>query len=103
MKASNLVSGTVSRKNPYFNVVELSKNKRLGVEVVKKLNKPLIRRQSAPKTYDLNASIYIWKKEHLIKSKKLLNKHTILFEMPPERSFDIDDKFDFNLVNKLKK
>ena len=90
-------------KNPYFNVVELSKNKRLGVEVVKKLNKPLIRRQSAPKTYDLNASIYIWKKEHLIKSKKLLNKHTILFEMPPERSIDIDDKFDFNLVNKLKK
>ena len=53
-------------------------------------------------TYDLNASIYIWRRSHLL-IKKLLNKDTALFMMPPERSIDIDDEFDLKIVKNLKK
>ncbi len=101
-KASNLVSATISRKNPYFNIVEFDKKRGLGVKTAKKLINPILRRQSAPVTYDLNASIYIWRRNHLLTKKRLLNKNTALFIMPPERSIDIDDAFDLKIVERLK-
>ena len=33
-----------------------------------------LRRQDTPLTYDLNASIYIWKRESLVKNKRLIQK-----------------------------
>ena len=36
------------------------KNKKF--DYVKKLKKKILRRQDAPKVYEMNASIYIWKK-----------------------------------------
>ena len=102
-KASNLVSASISRKNPYFNIVEFDKKRGLGVKTAKKLTYPILRRQSAPVTYDLNASIYIWRRNHLLTKKRLLNKDTALFMMPPERSLDIDDEFDLKIVRNLKK
>ena len=52
-----------ARKNPYFNIVEV-KNSR--VQLVKKKSQNILRRQDTPKTYDLNASIYIWKRNTLL-------------------------------------
>jgi len=94
-KADNLVSVTESRKNPYFNIVEL-KNSR--VQLIKKKSQNVLRRQAAPKTYDLNASIYIWKREVLLKKKTLYQKKTVLYEMPQERSFDLDNKTDLEII-----
>ena len=68
-KACNLVSASISRKNPYFNIVKFDKKSGLGVKTVNKLPYPIFRRQSAPKTYDLNASIYIWRRSHLLIKK----------------------------------
>ena len=104
-----LISGTKSKKNPYFNMVEVINNK---VKFVKILKKQVFRRQDAPTTYDLNASIYIWNRNALINSnsksiiKKLeteTNKKTVLYEMPDSRSIDIDSKLDFELVEFLLK
>ena len=58
--ADNLFSVNESRRNPYFNIVEKKQGR---VRIVKKLKKYVIRRQNAPKTYDMNASIYIWKRK----------------------------------------
>ena len=106
-----LVTGTKSKKNPYFNVVEMVNNK---VKKVKKLKKKIFRRQDAPVTYDMNASIYIYRRKVLVNSK--VNSRTvidalehgskdkaILYEMPISRSIDIDSEYDFRLVEFLLK
>lgn len=99
-KANILISGSKSKKNPYFNMVELVNEK---PHVVKKLDNQPYRRQDAPVTYDMNASIYIWKKEAILSSDKLFGSKTSLYVMPEERSIDIDNPLDFEIVEYLLK
>jgi len=99
-KSDNLFSVNESRKNPYFNMVEL-KNKK--VRLIKKYKKYLYRRQDAPVTYDMNASIYIWKRSIILRSNNLFRKKTSIYIMPQERSIDIDNKFELNMVKYLLK
>lgn len=96
-KASNLFSVTDAKKNPYFNMVEFKNNKFDLVVPGKKITS----RQTAPKVYEMNASIYIWKRNYLLKSKTLFGDKTVLFYMPQERSIDIDSNFDFKMVKEL--
>tara|TARA_B100000945_G_C20170083_1_gene497296 strand:- start:385 stop:654 length:270 start_codon:yes stop_codon:yes gene_type:complete len=82
-------------------MVEL-KNKRINL--VKKNGKGIINsRQDAPNVYDVNASIYIWKRKSIIKKNKIINSKTAIFEMPYERSIDIDSNIDWTLVEFLLK
>ena len=92
---NNLISGSEAKKNPYFNQIILKKNK---VNIVCKPKKRIPSRQLAPKIYDLNASIYIWRRKKLIKSKNLIDSKTGFFEMKTEKSLDIDSELDFKLV-----
>ena len=94
-KYHNLVSGSDSRKNPFFNQVFKKQNR---ISLVKNTKKRIVSRQLAPKVFDLNASIYIWKRYTLLNNKKLINKKTGIFKMKAERSIDIDDKLDFKIV-----
>ena len=96
----NLFTVTKAYKNPYFNQVEY-KNKNL--QIVKKSKKVINTRQAAPNVYDMNASIYIFRRSFLIKKNKVINTKTEIFLMPRERSIDIDDKFDLCLVKLLLK
>tara|TARA_B100000963_G_C22543904_1_gene633516 strand:+ start:436 stop:1143 length:708 start_codon:yes stop_codon:yes gene_type:complete len=98
--ASILLSGCVSRKNPYYNIIEIKKNK---IKRVKLMKKKIFRRQDAPKTYDLNAAIYIWKRKSLVNFKSFYDKKTVLYEMPQKRSFDIDSETDFKIAETLLK
>ena len=99
-KANILITGCKSKKNPYFNIVEVIKNK---LQRVKMLKKNIYRRQDAPKTYDCNASIYIWKKKSLVNFKSFYKVKTAFYEMPESRSIDIDSELDFKLVEFLLK
>lgn len=92
--ASNVFSVTESSHNPYFCVVEKNNDK---INLVKKLNKPLTRRQDAPITYDMNGSIYVWKKDALFSENPLFNDKTNIYIMPKYRSIDIDDLYDLIL------
>ena len=96
-QTENLFSVSDARKNPYYNMVEI-KNKK--VSLIKKLDKKnyFNRRQSAPKVFDMNASIYIWKRSRLIRSDKLFSRNTDIYIMPQSRSIDIDSYFDLNLI-----
>ena len=93
----NLVSATYSRKSPYFNIVQ-KKNK--TITLIKKHNKNFLRRQDTPITFDLNASIYIWKRDFLIKNPSIFQKKTSIYIMSKSKSFDIDDLDDLK-INKL--
>ena len=99
-KADILITASESKKNPYFNIVEI-RNKR--VKIIKNTKNFFFRRQDAPKTFDMNASIYIWTRKALLNFKSLNNKKTILYEMPAARSIDIDSKLDFKIVEFLLK
>ena len=67
----------------------------------KKLDKGVARRQDAPKTYDMNASIYIWKRDSILGDDSLFGNKTGLYIMPEERSIDIDTELDFEFVEFL--
>jgi len=106
-KADILITGSQSRHNPYFNIVEVVNGR---VQIAKELKKNVFRRQDAPKTFDMNASIYIWNRKTLINSKSVnevlergVKSKTVLYEMPESRSIDIDSELDFKLVEFLLK
>ena len=48
-------------------------------------------------------SIYLWKRNYLLKSNKLFTKTTLFYEMPYQRSIDIDTDFDFSVAEFLLK
>ena len=56
------------------------------------------RRQDAPKVYDMNASIYIWKRKALLENDTLYTDKTSLYVMPEKRSVDIDTELDWEFV-----
>ena len=95
-----VITGYEADKNPYFNMVELKANgfyERVclpGIEV--------LGRQSAPKVFAMNASIYAWHRHSL--SSSLWDSPKIrLHVMPRERSVDIDHEIDFDMVALLMK
>lgn len=95
----NLITAMPSRRSPYFNLVEQDKDGR--VYLSKKINNLIVRRQDAPKSYDMNASIYIWKRNVILNEKSIFLEKTGLYVMPEERSIDIDTKLDFQFVEFL--
>ena len=97
-KAKNLITGCVARKNPYFNMIEIDNYNRISISK-KSIN--YARRQDAPKVYEMNASIYIWKRKTLLQDKKLINNKTVFYKMPSKRSTDIDSNFDWKIVEYL--
>ena len=93
-----LVSVTKSRKNPYFNMLEIKNG---SISLVKKTSKKIVARQKSPVVYDMNASIYIWKRNKLFKSRNLLQRSLSIYEMPQEKSIDIDTKLDLRINEML--
>lgn len=96
---NNIYSVCEARRNPYFNMVELTENSR--VKLCKNLHNTVLSRQEAPKVYDMNASIYIYKRDFLMNADICHSDNTMVYVMPPERSIDIDSQLDFEIVEFL--
>ena len=94
----NLITGCVARKNPYFNMIEIKKN---VLSISKRTNKKIYSRQKSPQVFEMNASIYIWKNKALMNKSNLVTSKTALYEMPEERSIDIDTMLDWKIVSFL--
>ncbi|WP_411502683.1 cytidylyltransferase domain-containing protein [Brevibacillus centrosporus] len=98
--AKACVSVTVSDKTPYWMYHLLADN----------TMKPLIesdgrinRRQDAPDVYVLNGAVYVAQADWLYKSRSFVERDTIGYPMPKERSLDIDTKMDFLVIEELLK
>lgn len=95
----NVITGMPARRSPYFNLVEVSPTGTVC------LSKPpageIVRRQDSPPCFDMNASIYVWRRETLFHAPTLFNPGTRLHVMPESRSIDIDSEIDFRLVELL--
>lgn len=98
--ADSVVSAAPARRSPYFNIVELDDAGH--VRLSKQLDEPIVRRQDAPASFDLNGSVYVWRRHALLHGLDVaIGMKTALFLMPPERSVDIDNEIDFLLVEAL--
>jgi CMP-N,N'-diacetyllegionaminic acid synthase len=95
----NVITAMPSRRSPYFNMVEIGADGK--VRLSKPIETNIYRRQDAPKSYDMNASIYVWSRAAFFGNENLLNADTQVYIMPEERSIDIDSEFDFMFVEFL--
>ena len=96
--ANNVFSVASSYKNPYFNMVELEP--RSGIAKLCKTGN-FFNRQEAPKVFDMNSSIYAWDKNAFLKYRSHFTDQTYIYEMPRERSVDIDEPLDFKIAETL--
>jgi len=96
--AGNVITAAPAHRSPYFNLVELRPDGSVG------LSKPggdVLRRQDSPECFDMNASIYVWRRDRLLADPRVFYEDTRLFEMPQLRSYDIDSELDFQWVTFL--
>lgn len=99
--SKTLFSVVKSARNPYFNMVEEDKDGR--VHLSKKGN--FARRQDAPKVYDMNASIYIYRRDYLLneKNKSPISDDSYVYVMDEISRHDIDSEIDFKFIEFLVK
>ncbi len=97
--ARSVITGAPARRSPYFNLVEERADGTVGLSKV--ADPPIVRRQDSPRCFDMNASIYVWNVASFLSDPRVFYPNTRLFEMPEERSIDIDSEIDFTLVELL--
>ena len=95
----SVITGALSHRSPYFNLVEEAPNGTIAPS--KRPASGVVRRQDAPRTYDMNASIYVWNTEVFRTRPQVFYEGTRLFEMPDARSHDIDSELDFQIVESI--
>ncbi|MBN1645404.1 acylneuraminate cytidylyltransferase family protein [Candidatus Woesearchaeota archaeon] len=94
-----LFSVVEARKNPYFNMVEL--DERGYAHLSKQPNKPVLRRQDAPKVYDMNASMYFYSINFMQDESHTTTTgadRISIYVMTDINSMDIDKELDFNFI-----
>lgn len=97
--ALTLFSVNVANKNPYFNMVEEDDNGFFSLS--KKLDKITLSRQAAPKVYELNASIYVYRREFFnIEGNGVITSKSLIFPMN-HICFDLDHPIDFEFMEYL--
>ncbi|MEI7431791.1 MAG: acylneuraminate cytidylyltransferase family protein [Betaproteobacteria bacterium] len=89
--APSCVSVCLAQESPYW-MFTLKPDAHLAALLP---NQALTRRQDLPPVYSLNGAIYVAKTEWLKRERKFLTSETIAYEMPIERSLDIDTESDF--------
>lgn len=87
-------SVTESRRNPYFNMVCQGKN---GYHTVLD-GSGITTRQQAPSTYDMNASIYVYKRDYLLSANEGQEGYFEISIMQDTGILDIDSEGDFELM-----
>lgn len=98
-QADAAITGYLSNRNPYFNMLETDEDGYL------RLSKPAAneytRRQDCPKVYAMNSVASIWRTKKLLETDRVLGGRIKLVEIPAERSIDIDNETDFKLIELL--
>lgn len=94
--ATSVITGFAAHASPYFSMVERAADG--TVHVSKKADPPYLRRQDSPAVFEMNGSIYVWRRDPFVAAPNVFYPDTRLLEMPAERSVDIDTEFDFRVA-----
>ncbi|NTV29643.1 MAG: acylneuraminate cytidylyltransferase family protein [Candidatus Omnitrophica bacterium] len=100
-RPDSVVSVTPARRNPYFNMLEEQPDG--YVALAKRLARPVLRRQDAPRMFDMNASIYVYSRDFLLDDNTIsaVQGRTLAWVMDEKSAFDIDTEEDFIFVEYL--
>lgn len=94
-----LVSVKQSKANPYFSLFEEQEDGYLK----KSKEGDFLRRQDAPKIWEFNGAIYYINIKSLYAGPISDFRKVAKFEMSEEESYDVDTRFDFELINLILK
>jgi len=100
-KADLLISVYESNHNPFFNMIKITND--LCSRIFSDDNKIYYNRQSAPKVWNIGTLIYISNPEYIMNNNDIYSGKVIPFEIPQERSIDIDSQYDFDIAEFLMK
>ncbi|NVO26946.1 acylneuraminate cytidylyltransferase family protein [Donghicola sp. C2-DW-16] len=92
----SVVTGSLAKASPYFSMLEEQPDG--SVAVSKRVDPPYVRRQDAPKCYEMNGSIYVIDRVRFSSDQRSLYPDTRIYEMSEEASVDIDTELDFKLA-----
>ena len=94
-----VITGYEPERNPYFNMMEQRADGFFAI--VKKGEKPIVRRQDAPLVYSLTPAAYVIKKSALYAYEHWSKAKCKVYPIPRERAIDIDTEIDFSIVEFL--
>ena len=97
--ADVVITGYEPERNPYFNMMEV--DARGYASIVKKTERPIVRRQDAPQVYSLTPAAYVIRPAALHTYEHWSKAKCKIYPMPRERAVDIDTAMDFELVEYL--
>src|SRR5438128_1979244 len=86
--ADVIITGYEPERNPYFNMMEVDKDG--YAEIVKKGERPIVRRQDAPLVYSLTPAAYVVKKSALYEFEHWSKAKCKIHPIPRQRAVDID-------------
>lgn len=94
-----VITGYEPERNPYFNMMEI--NEKGYAEIVKKSERPIVRRQDAPTVYSLTPAAYVVKKSALYEFEHWSKAVCKIHPIEREHAVDIDTEIDFKIVEFL--
>ena len=95
-----VVTGTKSRRNPWYNILKINKKSKYASMLIKS-NKKYSTRQTAPSAFDMTTVAYVTTPKYVLKAKNLLGGKVKVCEIPQERALDIDNYFDLRIAEFL--
>jgi CMP-N,N'-diacetyllegionaminic acid synthase len=93
-----VATGYASPNNPYFNMVELTKNG--YAEIAKREYEPITRLKDAPKVFSLSG-IFVIKKSAFYNYSHWSQAVCRVYEIPHTRALNVDDEVNFELIKLL--
>jgi N-acylneuraminate cytidylyltransferase len=100
-KCDFVVTGSASKRSPWFNMLKVEKN--LNAKILMQQQTKYINRQLAPRTYDLTTVAYASRPSYIMRMKNIFDGKVKLSEIPISRALDIDELFDLKIVKLLMK
>lgn len=89
-----------AERNPYFNMVQVEKGRRIRL-VCPPVGNELVRRQDAPEVFSVSPSVFAFRRAALGRIVHLAHGEWGFVRIPRERAMDIDTPLDFRLVSCL--
>lgn len=100
-KCDFVVTGSVSKRSPWFNMLKVENN--LNAKIFLQQKKKYTNRQLAPRTYDLTTVAYASRPSYIMRMKNIFDGKVKLSEIPTSRALDIDEVFDLKIAKLLMK
>ncbi len=98
-EADIIISVTESGRNPYFNMIELDQQGFASLS--KSPQSKIIRRQDAPRVYDMTTAFYTARCSYVLRAKGVFDGKVKVLEIPAIRAVDIDTELDLKFAEFL--